>query len=544
MSDSSTFNKNNILVVFWAICVALLSVATVNTVPMIRVAENLLYDLRISYLSSANDQSNEIIIVGITEDTLSAMPYRSPIDRQFVSDLILELDNKGVKAIAVDILFDQPTEPMKDAVLRMTLGSTRAPVIVATAGKDNGLYPSQIEYQKEFLESIDRGSAVVVKDIVDGVVRAFPVYLSTNGTNQLGFAAKISRTIGIELPDQLILPIDFKRGPDADTPLFASYPAHAVHLLPREWFEGKIVLIGFELGFEDRHPTPLTRGRSSLEQLPGVQIHAQALAQLLDERSIIRTGTALTIAITVAFSFLGISLHLWVSKFRFQILVVGALLVLIWVGGIQLYVVNHTMIKLLPPTLALIASAIISLVQQWRTEQVKRQFVHRAFSKYMSADYVNHLVANPDKLKVGGEHREITFLFTDLSGFTTLTEKLEPELLVSLINVYLEKTCEIAIKHGGMVENIVGDALHVMFNAPMYHADHAQRAVAAAYELDTFCQSYSAHQRSLGIDFGHMCEFVVQKGASCFFVDWLFWFRGYFGFVMFGCFGWELFAGL
>ena len=125
MDDRSTFSKSNILVVFWAICIALLSVASVNSLPMIRVAENLLYDLRISYLSSANDQSNEIIIVGITEDTLSAMPYRSPIDRQFVSDLILELDNKGVKAIAVDILFDQPTEPMKDAVLRKTLGSTR-----------------------------------------------------------------------------------------------------------------------------------------------------------------------------------------------------------------------------------------------------------------------------------------------------------------------------------------------------------------------------------------------------------------------------------
>ena len=117
----------------------------------------------------------------------------------------------------------------------------------------------------------------------------------------------------------------------------------------------------------------------------------------------------------------------------------------------------------------------------------------------MSRSYVDQLVANPEQLKVSGEHREVTFLFTDLAGFTPLTEKLEPEALVSLINEYLEKTCEIVTRHGGMVACIVGDALHVLFNAPVYQDDHAQRAVGAAIELDAFCQNFAALKHSQGI---------------------------------------------
>ena len=164
-----------------------------------------------------------------------------------------------------------------------------------------------------------------------------------------------------------------------------------------------------------------------------------------------------------------------------------------------LFVIANIAIKILPPVLALIFSSLLSIVYQWRVEQAKRRFVHQAFSKYMSRSYVDQLVANPDQLKVSGEHREMTFLFTDLAGFTPLTEELAPDTLVSLINEYLDKTCEIVTRHGGMVACVVGDALHVLFNAPVYQADHAQRAVDAAIELDAFCQNFAALQHAQGI---------------------------------------------
>jgi class 3 adenylate cyclase len=259
------------------------------------------------------------------------------------------------------------------------------------------------------------------------------------------------------------------------------------------------VLIGFELGFEDRHLTPLTRGRVTAAELTGIQIHAQALAQLLDKREIFITGVGWNFAIALLFACLGISLLLLELKLRTQLLLVVALLFTIWVGGGLIFIYGDTMIKLLPPILALVLSSLISIIYQWRAEQSKRQFIHLAFSKYMSPGYVDQLAANPDQLKVSGEHREVTFLFTDLAGFTQLTEEMAPDGLVSLINEYLDKTCEIVTRHGGMVATIVGDALHVLYNAPIYQDDHAQRAVKAAIELDVFCQKFSTLKHSQGI---------------------------------------------
>jgi class 3 adenylate cyclase/CHASE2 domain-containing sensor protein len=499
MSNKATVKEKKLNVIICIFVVAFLSVLIVRTIPILRVAENILYDLRISYLSLPQEQSSDIVIVGITEETLSTFAYRSPIDRRFVNDLLLYLDKSDVKVIGLDILFDQATEPDKDSALQATLTSLKTPLIVATAGIEDRLLRSQADYLNAYLDGVEQGSAAVIKDTVDGVIRFIPIRKPFNGPGRLGFVSQIAKSLGLELFVGNSIPIDFKHGPDSETPFIPVYPAHAVTLLPKEWLAGKIVLIGFELEFEDRHPTPLTRGRVAIAELSGVEIHAQALMQLLDKREIFTTGVAWNLAIALTFSCFGIALLLMQVSLRKQLLLVVALLSTIWVGGAFIFIYANTMIKLLPPTLALTLSSLISIIYQWRAEKAKRQFIHLAFSKYMSRSYVDQLVANPDQLKVSGEHREVTFLFTDLAGFTPLTEKLDPESLVSLINEYLEKTCEIVTRHGGMVACIVGDALHVLFNAPVYQDDHAQRAVEAAIELDAFCQNFAALKRSQGI---------------------------------------------
>lgn len=485
-----------------AICILLIaffSITIVNLLPTLRVAENLLYDLRISYLSSPGEQSSEIVIVGITEETLATLPYRSPVDRQFINELLLDLDKKNAKVIGLDILIDQSTELEKDIALRKTLTSIQTPLVVATAAEKDGLLPAQAEYLARFLQDVEQGSAAVIKDTVDGVIRNIPFREIPGNQDSLGFIARIASTIGLELPGEDSLTIDFRQGPDSQTPLFPIYPAHTVELLPKAWFSGKIVLIGFELGFEDRHITPLTRGRLSFANITGVQIHAQALAQLLDKREIVIPGLAWDLAILMAFASLGIGLLLLRMRLGTQILLIAGAFLVIWAGAALIFSFGNIMVKILPANMSLIISSLIAIVYQWRIEQSRRQFIYRAFSRYLSVSYVDQLVANPDLLKVSGESREATFLFTDLAGFTPLTEKLGPHELVSLINEYLDKTCEIVTRHGGMVACVVGDALHVIFNAPIYQHDHAQRAVETAIELDAFCQDFAALKCSRGI---------------------------------------------
>ena len=156
---------------------------------------------------------------------------------------------------------------------------------------------------------------------------------------------------------------------------------------------------------------------------------------------------------------------------------------------------------MLPSLAALLVYLVGSLINYARTEAERRR-VRTAFGHYLAPAVVQQLMDDPETLRLGGERRETTFLFTDLAGFTTLTENLEPEALIRLLNEYLDGTCRVVLRHGGTIDKIVGDALHVMFNAPGDQPDHAERAIACALELDAFCGRYSAGQRAMGIDLG------------------------------------------
>ena len=481
------------------VIIVVMSVAIVHYVPIIQNAEKLLYDLRFTFLSSPQQQSSDIIIVGITEETLSVMPYRSPVDRGFLKDLFLNLQDKGASAIALDILFDQPTEENKDFDLHETLRLSQTPFVVAAANIDSGLLPNQLEYLQKFTNSFVKGNVAVHRNSLDGVVRKFPLRIPVENQIEIGFAAQVAIITGNLLPDSQELYIDYQKGPEPEISRFPVYPAHTVALLPREWIENKIVLVGGELGLENRHTTPFSRIYSSRKGVSGVQVHAQALSQLLEDRSVVVPGVLWTSMSTLILTILGFVIALGKLRIRSQCLLVFGFLVMFWIIACLYFLFGRVMIEILPATIALFFSSIFSIVHQWKTETDSRVFIHNAFSKYLSPVYVDRLVENPDLLRVGGERREITSLFTDLAGFTPLTESLEPEVLVSLVNEYLDGTCEIVTRHGGMVENIVGDALHVMFNAPLLQENHEQKALDAALELDTFCLDFQRKKLTQGI---------------------------------------------
>lgn len=110
--------------------------------------------------------------------------------------------------------------------------------------------------------------------------------------------------------------------------------------------------------------------------------------------------------------------------------------------------------------------------------------------RYFSPNLVKRLEDAPELLRVGGERKDLSFVFTDLEGFTSLVENNEPSLVVSIINEYLNELIRIAFKHEGTVEKIVGDALHVIFGAPKEQPDHAVRAVNCALEMDSVAESF------------------------------------------------------
>ena len=123
-------------------------------------------------------------------------------------------------------------------------------------------------------------------------------------------------------------------------------------------------------------------------------------------------------------------------------------------------------------------------------------------SRYFSPNLAKELVDDPDFLSIGGERRELTFLFTDLADFTSLVERLEPSVIVPLLNEYLDALTQIVFRHGGTTEKIVGDAIHAIFGAPSDLPDQAERAVACALEIDAFAESFRARKMAEDIPLG------------------------------------------
>ena len=142
--------------------------------------------------------------------------------------------------------------------------------------------------------------------------------------------------------------------------------------------------------------------------------------------------------------------------------------------------------------------------KQWSdSERQQRRFIRKAFARFISPAVVDQLLSDPSRLTLGGERVELTCIFTDLAGFTTLIENCEPAEVLPLLNKYLDGLCNIVLEHDGTIDKIVGDALHAFFGAPVAQHDHPQRAMTCALALAEFADEFIIQERAVELGFGH-----------------------------------------
>ncbi|MFT5115129.1 MAG: class 3 adenylate cyclase [Parasphingorhabdus sp.] len=168
----------------------------------------------------------------------------------------------------------------------------------------------------------------------------------------------------------------------------------------------------------------------------------------------------------------------------------------------------HLHVGLLTGTLISIAGAgVILTFLTWSTRKLiyqssRLENANTRLGRYFSPNLVKRLVENPELLNLGGERRVLSFVFTDLANFTALVEKKDPQELVTLLNDYLDGMIQIAFEHEGTIDKIVGDAVHVIFGAPVEQKDHAQRAVDCALAMDKFSTQFVSLKHSEGVELG------------------------------------------
>ncbi len=247
-----------------------------------------------------------------------------------------------------------------------------------------------------------------------------------------------------------------------------------------EAVKGRIVMIGASAeGLRDVLITPLG------DERPGVHIHSEVIEQALGGETLFRAWDLmrpLEIGVAVLASFL---LLMFLPRMSAAVGfgVWFALTAALFGGAYYAFSASRLLIDPVTPGLVLGASFVPAFVVMFQQEQMARRFIRGAFGKFLSPLLLERLERDPTLLKLEGQQREITAFFSDIRGFTSISEQLSPPQVTTMLNQYFTPMTRIVTEHSGLVDKYMGDGLAAMWNAPIDVQDHPAKAARAALEM-------------------------------------------------------------
>lgn len=272
--------------------------------------------------------------------------------------------------------------------------------------------------------------------------------------------------------------------------------------VPADAFKDKVVLVGATaVGIYDVRVTPFQTN------FPGVEIHANVIDNILHNRYLVKPEWAQHVDLAMILALVGIGIKtrwmLPVGVDLAMILALGIGLGLILrkvkaAGGVvalvamlagflyfnrYMFIERGIWLNLVYPGVSLVLNFAGITVYRYMTEEKEKRFIKGAFGQYLAPSVVNQLLRDPSMLKLGGERRVLTAFFSDIQGFTSISETMTPEDLVALLNEYLTDMSNIIHKYEGTIDKYEGDAIVAFFGAPVPQEDHARRACLASVEM-------------------------------------------------------------
>lgn len=252
-----------------------------------------------------------------------------------------------------------------------------------------------------------------------------------------------------------------------------------------EYFKNKIVMIGPETAEDhDVYSTPCTASNMVSKGLlpsPGVEIHATVVQNILKDAWLRDVNPWLNFAFLVLLVLLtALAIHgrgAWWGA-------LGTLLALA-VALVSSYLAwkYHWWLHGAAPMVTLFITYAGSTAIDFIEAEMSRRKTKAMFSRYVSPDVVDQLMANPEQMALGGKKQEVTIMFTDIRGFTAFSENKDPVDVIARLNEYLTAQTDAILKHGGTLDKYMGDGLMAFFGAPIYYEDHVERAIKVAHEI-------------------------------------------------------------
>ncbi len=242
----------------------------------------------------------------------------------------------------------------------------------------------------------------------------------------------------------------------------------------------KIVLVGTSaIGLKDIRSSPLNLF------VPGVEIHLNIIEQILQGRFLSRPNSIIGIE-TIFILFVGLMIILLAPFINAVLLSVFTALTMLGIGGMSYWLFDTRGLLLDPvfPSLTVFFLFVSAVMLTYIRTEIERRTVRHAFGLYISPDYMKDLTENPDQLRLGGEIRDISVMFTDIRGFTGISEQLKPDELIQLMNDFLTPMSDMVMSNRGTIDKYMGDAMMAFWNAPIEDPEHPRHACIAALAMN------------------------------------------------------------
>jgi len=248
-------------------------------------------------------------------------------------------------------------------------------------------------------------------------------------------------------------------------------------VMKTEELKNRIIIIGLTAtGTSDIASIPLHN------EYPGVGTYHNTINTIMQGVFIKHPGKTLTFIIIITFAvFTGFIVQKLSSRKSLATALLG--FVFINLLAYYLFAVHSIWLEQVGINLALLLPSISIISIKLVSEENQKKFIKGAFSRYIAPDVIEQIMLNPESLELGGENRRITIFFSDVAGFSTISEKLSPPELVALLNEYLSEMTDIIISHGGTIDKYEGDAIMAFYGAPHPYIDHELRACKAAIDM-------------------------------------------------------------
>lgn len=444
-----------------------------------------LLDLQFNLLADwrAAQPPDDIVIIAVDEATLAALPEPLPLAHVHLADLFTALAAAGAKAVVLDLIlpersFDQLLPGNDQQLVVGMLALRRAGILVIARTVDEAGHPRRI-HPPLLAAAGPQGSGLALMPVDrDGVVRRFDERLGLDGSPVDTLVGTVARRLGISPQVGLI---DFSRYAGFKTlsliQVLALIDAGDTDALARA-FRGKMVFVGTDLPFLDRHRVPLVPAVASRHPtIPGVEIHAQALHSILAQGLVKPTPLWW---VMLAGSLAGLAW--WAGGSPLRAAVVALLLVVVLGVASTALLWHGREFPVGAAMLSIVLAAAARVLCEALVEIRLRRRLRRSFAGYVSPAVLAELESG--KLEgMASSRRFVCVMFLDVRGFTSRSEHNAPEQVTAVLNALFEMATDVIHRHGGTVKEFMGDGVMSFFGAPQTLPDPVRAGFTAALEL-------------------------------------------------------------